>query len=347
MASRKPTASRPRIPRSNAVEGQDVSAGSIAPLIPERLAYKYNRAMMEKHYNTLLAISKAHHGSHSDVTAKRYLTANLVELICSLYGMKLSETEHGKCDEAVKQCLPVREHNAAFLTHSMFVTMVGMVVARALEQANAALEPEKTWDDLLLDRYYVRNIATHDSSKTSAMETAAYSGIMAYFIEKDHATQRGQVESPHHKGIAADDILTPMANHGLRHHYMNNSHHPEHNNRGLMTNLDVIEAVVDGLACRLERNNDFRTAEDWIDGYFVSRFPHGNNRDFAQCVLNVLKRYVTDADFKALIEFRRSVHAITGTYVPWGHPVKISLPVPRVEDMTAKKKRSPRAKCED
>lgn len=184
----------------------------------------------------------------------------------------------------------------------------------------------------------MRNITTHDSSKTSVLETAAYSGIMAYFIEKDQKCQ-------HHDGIDPDDILTPMANYGFYHHYAHNPHHPEHDARGPMKDLDVIEAMVDRLACILERKYEIKSAEKWIDCYVVTRFPHKNNRVFAQCVLNVLKKYITDADFQALIEFRRAVHAITGTYVPWDCHVKMDREVPRVEDMKVHKKRSPRAKC--
>lgn len=229
MASRKATASRPRTTKGEAAGEQDygasdvhsqASAKSIAPLIPKRLAYKYDHGLMQEHYDNLLRISKAHHAAHKDVTPKRYQTANLVTLICKLYEKNLPEQEHAQCDEAVKKCLPVREHHVAFMTHSMFVTMVGMIVARALEQANAAVSSKKVWDDLLLDRYYVRNITTHDSSKTSALENAAYSGIMAYFIEKDQECHHHDGIDPddihHHDGIDPDDILTPMANYGLQ-----------------------------------------------------------------------------------------------------------------------------------
>lgn len=343
MASRKPRTTKDHV----AADDQDsvstkvatrasAKSNTIAPLIPDRLAYKYDHDLMKAHYDNLIIISKAHRANHQDVTPKRYQTANLVSLICLLYEKNLPEHEHQQCDEAVKQCLPVREHNAAFMTHSMFVTMVGMVVARALEQANAAVKSKKPWDDLLLNRYYVRNITTHDSSKTSVLETAAYSGIMAYFIEKDQKCR-------HHEGIDSHAILTPMANHGFYHHYAHNSHHPQHNAHGPMTELDVIEAVVDGLACTLERQT-YENADKWISGYFVARFSHDKNLLFAQCVLNALKKYITDADYQALINFRSAVHAITGTFLPWKEEIKMTRAVPRVEDMKVPKKRAPRAK---
>lgn len=152
MASRKSTALRPRTTKDAAAGEQDsvssdvpsrASAKSIAPLIPKRLAYKYDHDLMQEHYDNLLTILKAHHAAHCNVTPKRYQTANLVTLICRLYEKNLPEEEHDQCDEAVKKCLPVREHHAAFMTHSMFVTMVGMIVARALEQANAAVGSKK------------------------------------------------------------------------------------------------------------------------------------------------------------------------------------------------------------
>ncbi|KAM7406642.1 hypothetical protein PAMP_001009 [Pampus punctatissimus] len=64
----------------------------------------------------------------------------------------------------------------------MFVTMIGAVVARALEQG--------TWDcedtlDLLANRHFVRRITCHDSSKTSTVEAVAYLGIMAVHLEKE------------------------------------------------------------------------------------------------------------------------------------------------------------------
>lgn len=343
MASRRTTAARPRAIKADAVAERDIvssdvaprtSAISIAPLIPERLAYKYDHVLMQRHYDNLVRKSRAHNAAHRDVTPKRYLTANLVTLICRLYEKNILDAQE-QCDEAVKECLPVREHNAAYMTHSLFVTMVGMVVARALEQANAAVGSGK-WDDLLLNRYYVRNITTHDSSKTSALETAAYSGIMAYFMEKEQ-------KCPHHEGIEAESVINHMANYGVHHHYAHNPHHPQHNAGGPMEELDVIEAVVDGLACTLERKN-YKNATGWIDGYFVKKFADKKNLDFAQCIINALKIYITDADYQALLAFRRAVHAITGAYVPWTCEVKVTREVPRIEDMQAKKKRTPRAK---
>lgn len=330
MSSRKAPASRPRFTKATGDQ-----TPLLAPMIPDRLAYRYDHGLMREYYEKVELISKKHRAGHNDVTHKKYITANLVTLICNLHDKKISEDERNVCEEAVKKCLPVREHNLSIMTHSMFVTMVGMLVARALEQAKA--KTKKTGgDDLLLDRYYARNIMTHDSSKTSAMETTAYSGIMAYFMEKEQKCQQ-------HTGIDPNTILTPMAKYGFVHHYAHNAHHPEHNAKGEMANVDVIEAVVDGLACMLERQyDDMDSVEEWINGFFVTRFPHKKNMTLAQCVLNALKEHITAADFQALIEFRRAVHAITGRCVPWSKII-MDAPVPRVEEEP--KKRSPRAKC--
>lgn len=343
MASRRPPSSRSAA-RGNAAGDSAVPPESIAPLIPQRLAYTYNRTKMLQHYNELLAISKKHRVGY-DEKPKLYLTADLVDLICLLRGLNLSEAEHAKCEQAAQECLAVREHNAAFLTHSMFVTMVGMVVARALEQANvdSASDEDERWIDLLLDRYYARRLATHDSSKTSAVETTAYAGIMSFFMEKRQSEAQGLKKCPHHRHIDEDTVLTIMANHGLHHHYTVNSHHPEHNNGASMSNMDVIEAVVDGLACMLERRTQIDTSAKWIEGYYVTRFSAGPNQDFAKCILNALKVYITDDDFNALVQFRRSVHAITGAFVPWDKVV-VTNPVPRVDEATPQKKRSPRVK---
>ncbi|KAK2814241.1 hypothetical protein Q5P01_000688 [Channa striata] len=123
-----------------------------------------------------------------------HLSRKLVHA-CAL--AKLNELElwrqgAGRVEKGVRERfgerLPLREHHRAFLTHNAFVTMIGAVVARALEQATreratAALQlksdkkvraddPEvlELTLDLLADRYYVRNIVCHDSSKTSALE---------------------------------------------------------------------------------------------------------------------------------------------------------------------------------
>lgn len=337
MSSRKTTTPRPRTAKGAAADTAPVDkpsptpasqakgaargrAGQLpAPLIPERLAYVYDQALMKEHYNKLLQISKAHRMKFEPVTNERgYQTANLVTLIC-----RLLEKRHGadECEDAVKACLPIREHHVALLTHTMFVTMVGTIVARALEQASVGVA-DSPWSDLLADRYYVRDLLIHDSSKTSGIESAAYSGIMAYFMEAEAGCDQ-------HAHVDEKTVLTKMANHGFYHHYARNPHHPEHKGGAEMNEPAVIEAVVDGLACILERGKreDLNTAVDWLGRYKTIRFPCESNRTFAGCVLNALKQYITDTDFKLLMDFRRAVHALTGTYVAWA-PITMDRAMP-------------------
>ncbi|KAL3977646.1 CD58 antigen [Sarotherodon galilaeus] len=338
MSSRKTTTPRPRAAKGAVADKAPIDmpspttasqakgatrgrAGRLpAPLIPERLAYVYDQALMKEHYNKLLKISKAHRMKFEPVTDERgYQTANLVTLIC-----RLCEKRHGadECEDAMKACLPIREHHVALLTHTMFVTMVGTIVARALEQASVGVT-DSPWSDLLADRYYVRDLLIHHSSKTSDIESTAYSGIMAYFMEKEAIeaqAKKGGLKYDHHAHIDGKTVLTAMANQGFYHHYTRNPHHPEHKGSAEMNEPAVIEAVVDGLACILERGNEeeLNTALDWIGKYKTIRFPHESNSTFAGCVLNALKQYITDIDFKLLMNFRRAVHALTGTYVAWG-----------------------------
>lgn len=312
------------------------------PLIPKRLAYTYKPGLMSKHYNQLLQISRKHHmGFEPPADTGEYQTVKLVCLICELYKKQCADEE---CDEAVKACLPVREQNVAFMTHSMFVTMVGAIVARALEQASVDASDGEPTLDLLTNRYYVRKIVTHDSSKTSKIETAANSGIMAFFMEQDAEEKATKTRSGHPVGYNphvnikdTDGVLTAMANHGFRHHYIQNDHHPEHNGGASMSELAVIEAIVDGLACVLERSTFHDSASTWLCMYNVNRFRHKENHKLATCVLGALRQYITDADYSALITFRDAVHALTGTYVSW-KPIKMTASVPCRADLQLLKK---------
>lgn len=138
----------------------------------------------------------------------------------------------------------------------MFVTMIRAVVARALQEATAH---SKLTLNLLADRYYVRNILCHDSSKTSPVEASAYSGIFAVHLEMEYMEQcnkRARSKgvkslddhvSPRTKDATlgtmyakSGDILTTMANLGFKHHYENNSHHIEHFEGGAMDELNLV-----------------------------------------------------------------------------------------------------------
>lgn len=146
----------------------------------------------------------------------------------------------------------------------MFVTVIGAMVARALEQATRGCEDTL---DLLADRYYVRSIACHDSSKTSAIEAAAYASIMALAV---NARKRHQLNKRHGSNQTKDEtkacsldkfsdtdaVTTTMANLGFKHHCEKNPHHPEYFPGGEMDDMNLVEAIVNGLACIFERNKD-------------------------------------------------------------------------------------------
>lgn len=228
--------------------------------------------------------------------------------------------------------LPLREHHKAFLSHNMFVTVIGAVVARALEQATRTCEDTL---DLLADRYYVRSIACHDSSKTSAIEAAAYSGIMAVHMDKEAAAvnkkkrillnkryggsqteEEVQACSLEKLYIDNTDDMSAMANIGFKHHYEKNPHHPEHFHQDEIDDMNLVEAIVDGLACIFERNTAHTNVKTWLDMYNVERFK-GQNKDLAVNIIEALGMYITAADYTTLQTFRGSIFSIIGKSIPW------------------------------
>ncbi|KAI4797398.1 hypothetical protein KUCAC02_025127 [Chaenocephalus aceratus] len=167
-----------------------------------------------------------------EVPVTQYATSKLVTSLCSAANANVWSPE---CEKALAENLPLREHNRAFLSHNMFVTIIGALVARALEQATRDCEKSL---DLLADRYYVRSITCHDSSKTSAIEAAAYSGLMAVHMEKEAliANEKKRLKFNKRNGSKqseeeakacslarlytdTDAITTDMANFGFKHHY--------------------------------------------------------------------------------------------------------------------------------
>ena len=204
-----------------------------APLIPERKRYVYEPSLMTAAVQDVVKFAQSNRVKIY-VPQTSYATAKLVQTLCSV---KESGFWNRTCERALVEHLPLREHHGAFLSHNMFVTMIGAVVARALEQATSGHEDTL---DLLADRYYVRSIACHDSSKTSAMEAVAYSGIMAVHIEKDtlvDSIKKRPVLNRHYGGRTEEEIKAsilekfyidpnalraPMANFGFKHHYENN-----------------------------------------------------------------------------------------------------------------------------
>lgn len=263
-----------------------------------------------------------------------YETHKLTQLLCNLASRK--GCWYKKCDETLAEHLPLREHHRALITHSLFVTLTGSIVARALEEATYQSTKSRTGRplDLLCDRYFVRRLLCHDSSKTSDIEAAAYSGIMAVFMEKEviangndalartheKASNAATVTTPLAKG---DDkmapILTAMANHGFTHHYEKNDHHPEYYKDGPVSEIPLIEAIIDGLACIMERVHAHSSVAEWIGMFNVDRFKkQPDNLRLATGVLNHLKTYITDAEYQDMLQLRKIIAGLIGVSVKWG-----------------------------
>lgn len=337
MASSKTPTARPRA--SAKVTGVPPKP---QPLIPEHNKYFYKPAPMN---NFVQDIVKSAHSKKVkiDIPTTKYGTVKLVHALCSATNANVWSPE---CEKALADSLPLREHHKAFLSHNMFVTMIGAVVARALEQATRTCEDTL---DLLADRYYVRSIACHDSSKTSAIEAAAYAGIMAVHMDKEalavndkkrHQLNKrygGNQTEEEVKACSLDklyidnsDDMTTMANFGFKHHYEKNPHHPEHFPQGEMDDMNLVEAIVDGLACIFERNKTHTNVQSWLNMYFVDRFK-GRNKYLALHIIDALSVYITDADYRALLSFRASIFSIIGESIPWSRVMMTECCNPKVD----------------
>lgn len=157
MASLKPPTTRTR------ASAKDTGTPpKPAPLIPEPKKYVYKPALMNVFVQDI--VSARAKKVKINVPTTPYTTIKLVHTQCSAANAKFWNPE---CEKALMESLPVREHHKAFLSYNMFVTMVGAVVARALEQVTRGCEDTL---DLLADRYYVRSIVCHNSSKTGTIE---------------------------------------------------------------------------------------------------------------------------------------------------------------------------------
>lgn len=300
-----------------------------APLIPEHRKYIYKPAQMTTSAQEITKSARTKKVK-INIPTTPYATTKLVHALCSAAKANVWDSE---CEKVLVECLPVREHHKAFLSHNMFVTMIGAVVARALEQGTRGCEDAL---DLLADRHFVRSIACHDSSKTSTVEAAAYSGIMAVHLEKEALVLNAK--KPHgHKDASCslnklytdtEALTTAMANFGFKHHYENNPHHPEHFPEGEMGDVNLVEAIVDGLACIFERNKTHADVHSWLNLYYIDRFK-GGNKASARKIMEALKLHITDADYKALEDFRRSIFSVIGESVPWSRVVMTECCDPR------------------
>lgn len=300
-------------------------------IIPDRNKYRYDAASMNEHLHTLKNECRRR---KLEIPKTDYATANITQLLCNLASRDKKTNKHWiqSCDDTLALCLPLREHHRALISHSLFVTMTGSVVARALEEAT--YQERKAGDrplDLLCDRYFVRNLLCHDSSKTSIVEASAYSGIMAVFMEKEEIAKGDKNLEAVHKAAAKDfspqsaasqdemgPILTSMANFGFKHHYETNNHHLEYYKGEAMADCSVIEAIIDGLACVLERDGTHSTAQDWIDKFYVNKFRNPRNLRLAKGVISALKTHITKEEYQDLIMFRTLVARVIGASTKWG-----------------------------
>lgn len=83
-------------------------------------------------------------------------------------------------------------------------------------------------------------ILNHDLSKFSATEVVGY----GYKFGRKNINS---VELKNPKHIALWESA-------LQHHYINNAHHPQHSPHVHMSYFNLIESVLDMMACRMERN---------------------------------------------------------------------------------------------
>lgn len=290
----------------------------LEPLIPEAKRYRYSAKKLTQHLNNVIALCQSK-GLKID-PPQGYITAKLVYALC-VASEKGIWTD--VCENALVEALPLREHHKSFISHNMFVTTIGTLVARALERAT------KGSLDLLADRYYVRGLACHDSSKTSATEASAYAGIMAVHMEdclirSNLATDRVRFKSTYKHTPSQNHLCdvdtaaakSMMANFGFKHHYKTNPHHPEHFPDGRMYDMNVVEAIVDGLACAFELQL-YTTHIDWLGSYRVERFKDASNKELAKGIILSLKQVITESDFKALLDFRTLVFSLVGESLPW------------------------------
>lgn len=231
-------------------------------------------------------------------------------------------------EDMLGKLLPLREHHMAVLSHNMFVTMIGTVVALAFEKG-----PSKRGEklNLLNNRYYVRNILSHDSSKTSIMEATICSGIMAMHIDKrtadEHAkmqaschAQKGDDESPHDGKPSYDDntvheITTAMANMGVQHFRQTNSCHRQDFTAPRMNHVKLIETIVNDLARAFEIRDTHTDVDSWLDMVNLEKL-HEDNKQQAQKFLSVLRKQITWDDYCNLLTFRLAVKCLLGKSLP-------------------------------
>ncbi|ABJ09046.1 hypothetical protein CRV155 [Nile crocodilepox virus] len=197
------------------------------------------------------------------------------------------------CDGSCEDLIPGldAEHMAAVGSHKMHV----ILTARYLLGLNFN-RPDA-----------MRRMFDHDTSKLQPDERAVY-GLM-------HKMQ--QMENP---PLAAHTLVAR----GVDLHRSRNPHHREFW-RDAMPAGDLIEAIIDGLACVLERNPQ-PTLELWLWAY---RMEDHSNHGQMETVVEAVKRMYSLAlaaniDYQCLLNMSQCVKALFASpgawtqHLPWG-----------------------------
>ncbi|UMM52688.1 protein ORF10 [Lake sturgeon herpesvirus] len=122
---------------------------------------------------------------------------------------------------------------------------------------------------------FIERLFEHDASKLqSRQEMTAYSLMFVLQDNRLFISEADMVEG-----------LRVFKDVGCAHHYKENSHHPEH---GPMSADSVLECVIDGLACILERQSP-DTPTELFDKYFLNRHKDNKERTEVEECLNQMR----------------------------------------------------------
>ena len=148
------------------------------------------------------------------------------------------------------------------------------------------------------------------------------SGLMALHMDKLTRSEKPDPEGPLKDLCDADkesELKTMMANFGFKHHFEHNRHHPEHYCGKSMADIQVVHAVVDGLACILERKH-VSSIKQWLDTFHAGGL-RGRNLTLVQAVLQALDETLTETDFLNLTDFKRTIQMLIGESPVWSQIV--------------------------
>ena len=196
------------------------------------------------------------------------------------------------CEEALTTGLPVEHHHRATVKHCIYVQIIGLLVSRCIkdfEEGNVSL---------LKDRLYVRELMCQNLSKTSKVQVSAYSGIMAIFMERNNIRE-GVSSISHNPGLVSDQdvqkLTTRLAEIGLP-----DEHHHESTHLELRV---VVEMIVNGLACILERSDEHTDKDSWLKMFAMERFQHPN-KSTALRAMEAISTKLTEEDYNRLMTLK-------------------------------------------